>query len=692
MLKDIRIRGTFGHRDSYIEFKEGLTAITGRNGRGKSMIQEMIQFAYWGIAALRGVSSDYPELKVNLRSWIKDRPYTIERSISKAALFLGHGEDKVQLATGTKAVNIAVKELFGYSMAVFQVANAINQKKVDEFCALLPTARKKLVDETIGLSALDDLTRWISENELGIRSKINARSDVMQEPVLPVKPEGYRTAAEFEAELQPLLVQQNLRIKYEVLSSQVNHEPTAAALDGDDALLEGFRAQVLAYNALVTEAQVLQRDIDAIGPLPELVEAQLEPDDDQLDEYRRRAQARAELTARKNALVAEWQRIPEAIYTREQLSAFEATHNMRRRWNEKDALVKKGLAYHCENCQHDGHMIDPRVATEYGDVPAELPAEPELGMMGIAAADRILENQPRRKELDQDIRKIEEDFLAIPDTAMRVGVIEAKRRDVAAQRYAIEKKARYDELMVKRADLGKRLVACPNKAADVKRIEESRQRYNAYQVALQGFKDQQVKIDSAKEELAKLPVDLAVRVEAIQSAKYLGLIYETNLAHYGTAHSKYEALRTEVLEMTAELEDWGRVKQSVTDLRAKIKGYLLPSLNKVASYLVSEFSGGELQWIVINDDFEVIVNGKRVETLSGGQKTIANLAIRIGLGQVLTNSVFPVLMMDEPDESCDDVVAGLIETTMQVLKTKMKQILVVTHKTGTQADNRIHLE
>jgi DNA repair exonuclease SbcCD ATPase subunit len=693
MLKDIRIQGTFGHRDSYFNFEEGLTSITGRNGRGKSMIQEMVQFAYWGIAALRGVSSDYPELKVVLRSWIKNQPYTIERTITKAGLFAGHGDDKKQIATGTKAVNIAVKELFGYSMAVFQVANAINQKKVDEFCAMLPTARKKLVDETIGLSALDDLGKWIGENELGVRSKIQARTELLREPVKPTEPEGYAPTGEIEAKLVPLLRLQSSRFVLEAQANQVLVAPMLVELDPDDALLDELRAQVLQYNALVVEATLLQKDIDAIGPVPAIVEAKLEEDDAKLDEYRDNAMQRANLTSRKTVLVAQWQRIPESAYTLEQLKEMAETWRKIEKFNERAGLLARGISYHCEKCAHDGKMVDPRVhSAEFAGIPEEVPASPELTRASIEKAHSILEAQPRRAELDKEIREIEEAFLKVPDTAQRVGIIEAKRRDVAAQQYALQKKARMDELLVKRADLGNRLVACPNKQPYVIRIESQRQRYALYQQALSNYTEQEAKVDAAKLELTKFSPTLDADIRALQSLREAGLIFETHMVHYEKAHTEFLTLQFEIGMFTNELEDWGNVKLAVTDLRARIKGYLLPSLNKVASYLVNEFSGGELGWIVINDDFEVIVDGKRVETLSGGQKTITNLAIRIGLGQVLTNAVFPVLMMDEPDESCDDVVAGLIEKTMQVLKTKMKQILVVTHKTGAMADNRIHLE
>jgi hypothetical protein len=53
-------------------------------------------------------------------------------------------------------------------------------------------------------------------------------------------------------------------------------------------------------------------------------------------------------------------------------------------------------------------------------------------------------------------------------------------------------------------------------------------------------------------------------------------------------------------------------------------------------------------------EFDVVVDGQRLDTLSGSGKAVANLALRLGLGQVLTNNVLSVFVGDEIDASMDE--------------------------------------
>jgi DNA repair exonuclease SbcCD ATPase subunit len=174
-------------------FETGLTAITGQNGKGKSMKLEMVEFALFGTEALRGKMDDYKKLEVNMRFEINAHTWVIQRGKTKAALIEEHkdaegavfGETK---ASGTKAVNAKILELFGYSSSVFRVANLCNQGKIEELGDMKPTARKQLVDETVGLTVLDQLVAFIDEERKRLSTGIKAIEGILVEPQLPEDP------------------------------------------------------------------------------------------------------------------------------------------------------------------------------------------------------------------------------------------------------------------------------------------------------------------------------------------------------------------------------------------------------------------------------------------------------------------------------------------------------------------------
>jgi exonuclease SbcC len=125
-------------------------------------------------------------------------------------------------------------------------------------------------------------------------------------------------------------------------------------------------------------------------------------------------------------------------------------------------------------------------------------------------------------------------------------------------------------------------------------------------------------------------------------------------------------------------------------LRSLIKQHLMPSLNKVASHLLSGMTGGQRNIILVDEDFNVMVDGQRLDTLSGSGKACANLAIRIALGQVLTNKVISVLLADEIDASMDEFRSQETSKILGILENSISQVMLVSHK-SIEATHQISL-
>ncbi len=117
--------------------------------------------------------------------------------------------------------------------------------------------------------------------------------------------------------------------------------------------------------------------------------------------------------------------------------------------------------------------------------------------------------------------------------------------------------------------------------------------------------------------------------------------------------SVYESRKAEIEQRRAQEEGYRKGKEALTILRKLVKQHLIPSLNKVASHYLSRMTGGQRNLIEVNEEFEIQVDGQPINTLSGSGKAVANLALRLGLGQVLTNNQFSVFLGDEIDASMD---------------------------------------
>jgi DNA repair protein SbcC/Rad50 len=105
-----------------------------------------------------------------------------------------------------------------------------------------------------------------------------------------------------------------------------------------------------------------------------------------------------------------------------------------------------------------------------------------------------------------------------------------------------------------------------------------------------------------------------------------------------------------VLTKRGTADEWRKVKDAMTILRGLVKQHFIPSLNRVASHLITGMTGGQRQSIVVDEDFDVTVDGQALDTLSGS------------------------------DASLDQNRAENCATTLQAVKSWLSQVILISHK------------
>jgi DNA repair protein SbcC/Rad50 len=180
------------------------------------------------------------------------------------------------------------------------------------------------------------------------------------------------------------------------------------------------------------------------------------------------------------------------------------------------------------------------------------------------------------------------------------------------------------------------------------------------------------------------------RAQQLQDRLSLGREHERQLAVHAQRQAEFVKLASEVSAIEAKAGEYFTARERITTLKVTLKSHLLPSLNKVASALLAQMTGGERYRIEVDDDFEILVDGQALNTLSGSGKAVANLAIRIALGQILTNRVFSLFMADEVDAAMDEDRAEYTAQSLRRLTTMVTQVILVTHK-RPETDRTIEL-
>ena len=189
----------------------------------------------------------------------------------------------------------------------------------------------------------------------------------------------------------------------------------------------------------------------------------------------------------------------------------------------------------------------------------------------------------------------------------------------------------------------------------------------------------------------KKVIDSLPQEEPFLAEKYqLSLSYETLMARYEASCDIYRTQLAQLEGAKEKREAYKRGSLALKDARKEVKQYLVPSLSKVASTLLTEMTDGERRHIFIDENFDIWVDKQPVRTLSGSGVSVVNLALRVALGQVLTQSVIPIFLADEIDANMAEKRTKATHESLHRLKTKLKQIIVVTHK-PFESDHKICL-
>jgi exonuclease SbcC len=643
-----------------IQFHKGLGAITGPNEVGKSFIVEMIRFSLFGSAALRGKADDYRKLKAELAFSIKGQAYRVVRTGSNAMLFRGPEE----IAVGVRPVNAKFVQILGFGLEVFDVASVCNQGDIEKLGSMRPAERKRMVDFVIGLNVIEQLGRWANDEALGLTREAEAIERTLVEPARPLEPAGYRPSPELVVEVVQL---QALQRELDGLQGWLGHK-----------LVEPRMPQChIAWTAAeLREFMVEQMRIEAEYAALKSRLASLPPPSPYSDEDLQAMEA-------QHAALALWQeRLRfERLHPGSLLSPA-ALQQMSADWlclecHEELEAVEHRLSHAdhnvCPKCQHRW-PADPMSVARLAGRRTELlalidskarPSQPELSPNNIK--QHLVLIADRESHLDEwqrlkDVPEVSPPAISLSDVAQckAANAQAAERQELEAKLTAFVPPAHdWKVLFAERSAY----------EGDLARYHVDLQRYSAWLVERQR---KELRAAELRLKLAPLP-DLQRRLSD-------ALSFEQQLAAYEVLKARFDELSSEVLAKRGSADEWRKVKDAMTILRGLVKQHLIPSLNRVASHLITGMTGGQRKSIVVDEEFDVTVDGQTLDTLSGSGKAVANLALRLGLGQVLTNKVFSVFIGDEIDASLDQDRSENCATTLQAVKGWLSQVILISHK------------
>lgn len=607
MLKLIRMINWPKHKDRTFNFGEGFNLVWGANEAGKSLILEAFNFALFGSQALRVPAKDMPKnLSVECVFEVSGKPCKIKRTLNDATLL--HGSEQV---TGTTPVNAAVVQLLGFNRQMFEATSCAKQGDVGQLLAMDAASRRRLINNMVGLTPLEQLEKKYSSEKSELTKQIRLIGQVSVEE----RPETFGDLWQRQGEIPDL-------------NTEIDHITKTLAKH------EAAEHQISQHKKRVPEVRLTEP-------------SQPKPDVGQLTAEFNSLRTDAQCYDRETLNIQKWEQVFNRHAEDFGVYAFDLEH-LKSCWQDYEnhvryvRLEEQGTVP-CEHCGQHTHIAAEAMATW----PKGNPQKPYL-------TPQEAENYLKAEASIQESRR-------------------------AIQRFDIEAiRKRMAEIVAIRQTLD-------GLREEWREYEENVQEWCDHEAFGSRLDFTSLLSPEQKQELQQSKLEKTTLIRDIERSV---ILRNAHLKHLEDVTKQKAQLQAKQGELEAVEQALALVRESIN----QIKGLLLPRVTSLASNFVQNMSEGLHSSIEFDAKMDIQVDGKSISTLSGSGQAIVHIAVRVALAIVKSNDSLPIFVADEIDASMTTTRAHLVvETLQEMLKGRIKQVLMISHKPVEGVDHLIEV-
>lgn len=722
MIHSLLMKNWYKHHNRQFTFEAGLNMITGENEGGKSLILEAIDYALHGSVALRLSAGMYPNnLNSVLETTIRGTRYIIDRTPKMATLTVA--ETGEVIAKGTKPVDQEIKKLLGFNRNVFLVSNYSSQDSINHLSTLRPADRKKVIDNVVGLTAVEEV---ITEHKLELTAlnKVLVGYHARLPEYEPIKPS--QVLPDYVANEKMFLREEMNRLNG-FISKQENITVTRQRLIAtkpeqlhfDELRLRSMlipegvdRRAAAIHDATVKSKKDLlaqqQAQINSEKTPAVLPKASTEYLIDGMDEQKIAAHNFKINNINSNLKVCHSQlsafkteKESTTYYTQSELDDIYLAQKLYSDWQEVNKLKEKGSLI-CDDCGASIPLMKEALA-QYKHVPEVVPVPLKDYEKANKSSLRFGELNDAILELENKILGFEEELEAAERAWYPKIMLDAHFEAVKALDRWQQSVKKYDDFKFR---IGSLKDSCANLEIEIMTLEsnwydskvlednfyaidqfELLEKQNASLLVWQNSFDALPEY-AGDNAVAEAKADL----EKVREKEDQLLKLETEWAEYNRSKQAYDSAIALFQDAKTKVDAEKGIIDTLQLYKQKIKSSILPSVNSVASSWIQRMSLGKHASVGLTDDMEIIVNGAPIEALSISGRALGHLSLRMALGQVLTNSVYPIFMADEVDASMrNDRAQAVLDNLVKMLDGSVKQIIMISHRELENVHNVIEV-
>lgn len=259
-LLELKLQNFRQHRNTSLQFFDGITGILGRNGSGKTTLLEGIAWALYGQKAVqrmdrgkaetvrsRGAGSLQPT-EAQLTFELAGQQYTVVRRSNDAALLMGGNKTH----TGTEDVTRAVSTLLRMDAQAFFTSFFTGQKDLAFLKDVNSRARQEYIGRLLGYERLTQARELANQEKLAVGREISTLERGLGDPE-----DIQRRKAEASASLKAARTEgeREARLKVQAEKTLADIEP----------LKNASEAREKQHAALIADRRVLETQQSAAG-------------------------------------------------------------------------------------------------------------------------------------------------------------------------------------------------------------------------------------------------------------------------------------------------------------------------------------------------------------------------------------------------------------------------------------------